>query len=321
MQQQEQDDNDHSTIRLRKLLGTKNFADVTHLELTVDTTEHSIAMLGDKLPNLASCKLSNSKIGSVRDLGTRLSGLRILWLNRCGLADLDGLSAMPLLAELFCAFNNIADLSPVAYLEQLEVLDLEANQIGDLDELSNLSTCPKLSTLTLDGNPVSQADDYQDHILEMLPALQYLDDMPVERESHETSPADAHRQRQRQASLAFLDEASGDAVELERRRGELEHLNEAIRSSEGSVSSTLCDFGLPLTAPATTASSLLFVCFAFINPFLSRENSPLPEHATSASELTYHASSVLCGNPSKSLRSRRESGCVEPDDDSDSGDT
>ena len=31
------------------------------------------------------------------DLGTTLSKLTVIWLNRCGLSDLDGLVALPLL--------------------------------------------------------------------------------------------------------------------------------------------------------------------------------------------------------------------------------
>ena len=41
-----------------------------------------------------SDRLSGSKIKSVRDLGTTLSKLEVLWMSQCGLTDLDGISSI-----------------------------------------------------------------------------------------------------------------------------------------------------------------------------------------------------------------------------------
>ena len=61
----------------------------------------------------------------VRDLGTSLAGVTVLWLPRCRLRDLDGLPALTQLRELYLAFNEVADVSLVTMLASLEVLDLE----------------------------------------------------------------------------------------------------------------------------------------------------------------------------------------------------
>ena len=44
---------------------------------------------------------------------------------RCGLEDLDGLSSMNSLEELYLAYNDIYDISACSLLENLQILDLE----------------------------------------------------------------------------------------------------------------------------------------------------------------------------------------------------
>lgn len=102
----------------------------------------------------------------------------MLWLARCGLTDLDGVGSFlalkvglgcpglgrrcqalpwlsPLLSqELYVSYNNISDLSPLCLLEELEVLDLEGNSVDDLGQVRYLQLCPRLATLTLEGNLV-----------------------------------------------------------------------------------------------------------------------------------------------------------------------
>ncbi|MBV96816.1 Leucine-rich repeat-containing protein 56, partial [Eschrichtius robustus] len=89
-----------------------------------------------------------------RDLGTSLGRLQVLWLARCGLADLDGIGSFPALKELYLSYNDVSDLSPLCLLEQLEVLDLESNCVEDPGQLCYLQLCPRLASLTLEGNPL-----------------------------------------------------------------------------------------------------------------------------------------------------------------------
>lgn len=60
-----------------------------------------------------------------RDLGSSFPLLRILWMPRCNLEDLDGVTAMVNLKELYLAYNDITDLSPLSLMTQLQILDLE----------------------------------------------------------------------------------------------------------------------------------------------------------------------------------------------------
>ena len=52
-----------------------------------------------------------------------------------------------------------------ADMEKLEVLDLEANRVDDLDALVYLGWCPQLAILTLADNPVAQEPTYNVQVL------------------------------------------------------------------------------------------------------------------------------------------------------------
>ncbi|DBB04135.1 TPA: Leucine-rich repeat-containing protein 56 [Trebouxia sp. C0004] len=99
---------------LRDITGVQRLEDVTFLDAVVDCTETSLSSLGEKMPLLRELKLNNSALNSVRDLGSRLRHLQVLWVPHCGLTGLDGLNALPSLKELYAAFNQIENLEPVA---------------------------------------------------------------------------------------------------------------------------------------------------------------------------------------------------------------
>ena len=62
-----------------------------------------------------------SHVPSVRDLGTSFSRLRVLWLSRSGVRELDGISSFSSVVELYLSFNDITDLSPLGGCDRLEV--------------------------------------------------------------------------------------------------------------------------------------------------------------------------------------------------------
>ncbi|CAK0901350.1 unnamed protein product [Prorocentrum cordatum] len=116
------------------------------------------------LPNLLHLKLSGSSISYLRELGTGLRRLEVLWLSCCGLQDISGIAGtMPELRELFLPFNDISDLSPLSAHEVLEV--------------ASLWMCTELRDLTLRCNPVCEAESFsRSAVLELLPQLAVLDD-------------------------------------------------------------------------------------------------------------------------------------------------
>ncbi|NWH73030.1 LRC56 protein, partial [Piaya cayana] len=171
------------------LTGADDLQQVKVLEMRVDTRENSLGNFGVYVPNLRELKLNNSLLVSVRDLGTTLSHLHVLWMACCGLSDLDGISACGSLRELYIAYNNISDLSQLTWLDHLEVLDLEGNNIEDINQMQYLRLCYKLNHLTVEGNPIclkpnaKSAEEphynYRAEIKNLIPHLEYLDKIPA----------------------------------------------------------------------------------------------------------------------------------------------
>ncbi|XP_061236397.1 LOW QUALITY PROTEIN: leucine-rich repeat-containing protein 56 [Neopsephotus bourkii] len=178
-----------SPRKLKILTGVNDLQQVNSLKVRVDTRENSLGNFGAYLPNLRELQLNNSLLMSVRDLGTTLSHLYILWMAHCELTDLDGISSCSSLRELYIAYNNISDLSQLPWLDHLEVLDLEGNNIEDINQMQYLGLCCKLSRLTVEGNPIclkpnaesAQEPDYnyRAEVKKLIPHLEYLDEIPA----------------------------------------------------------------------------------------------------------------------------------------------
>ncbi|CAH8569888.1 unnamed protein product [Schistosoma rodhaini] len=170
--------------RLRELTGFSDLSMVLSLDLEVDIDRISVANFGSYLPNLRHLRLSNSNIPAVRDLGTCLNTVEVIWMPRCCLVSLDGLSSFTKLVELYVAFNGVSDLSPCAMLDNIEVIDLEGNLIEDKSSLSYLRLCHKLTSLTLEGNPFVTKHGgkvrYRKVVREELPQVSILDDISIQ---------------------------------------------------------------------------------------------------------------------------------------------
>ncbi|XP_033258557.1 leucine-rich repeat-containing protein 56 isoform X4 [Orcinus orca] len=109
-----------SPARLQALAQVDDLRLVSVLELCVNTHENSLGNFGLHLPNLSQLKLNGSCLGSLRDLGTSLGRLQVLWLARCGLADLDGIGSFPAL-KVPQGYNYRAEVRKL--VPQLQVLD------------------------------------------------------------------------------------------------------------------------------------------------------------------------------------------------------
>ncbi|XP_045677062.1 leucine-rich repeat-containing protein 56 isoform X1 [Phyllostomus hastatus] len=288
-----------SPARLRTLAQVDDLRLVTVLEMCVDTREHSLGNFGLHLPNLSQLKLSDSRLGSVRDLGTSLGHLQVLWLARCGLADLDGIGCFPALQELYASYNDLSDLSPLCLLEQLEVLDLEGNGVEDLGQVRYLQLCPRLATLTLEGNlvclrprPSDQAPqgyNYRAEVRKLIPQLQVLDERPA---AHTGLPAS----RKLDQDWLMVKEAIKEGSILDSLRPRLDGPHGDPTRRFGPERS------LPVPrAPRPWPLSLLVPG----GPPPEGLHPKNPALEDDASDLTHGAGQVLCGNPTKGLRERQ----------------
>jgi hypothetical protein len=161
--------------------GKKDLLTLKSLEAVVDTRENSLSAFGDLVPNLEKLRLNNSIIPDIRDIGCRFVHLRCLWLARCGLASLNGVSTISRnLEELYLAYNHISDVSDLMGMEKLRVLDLAENQIQNLSNIQFLTCCSSLLALTLAGNPCVLGDpNYEQAIARLVPQLTYLDEKRI----------------------------------------------------------------------------------------------------------------------------------------------
>eukprot|EP00002_Diphylleia_rotans_P027878 TRINITY_DN5613_c0_g1_i3.p1 TRINITY_DN5613_c0_g1~~TRINITY_DN5613_c0_g1_i3.p1 ORF type:complete len:491 (+),score=84.18 TRINITY_DN5613_c0_g1_i3:114-1586(+) len=168
-----------SAQKLRELAGVSDLARVKQIDICVDAIEHTLGRFGDYIPNVRELKMNDSKIPTFRHLGTSLTKIEILWVARCGITDLGGISSMPYLKELYLSYNQVQDLSPLSGMECIEVIDLECNSIESIDTIGLLSTCPRLSSLILENNPICRIPHYREHICRAVKSLKLLDDRAV----------------------------------------------------------------------------------------------------------------------------------------------
>ncbi|XP_046862105.1 leucine-rich repeat-containing protein 56-like isoform X2 [Xenia sp. Carnegie-2017] len=328
-----------SPQKLKSLTGIQDLDEVVFLEMKVNTVQNSLGNFGSMVQNLKQLKLSNSVISSIRDLGTSLVNLQSLWMAKCGLSDLDGISSLCSIKELYLAYNDICEVSPLTMLDTLEVLDLEGNLLDDIAQVEFLVLCPELKRLTLEGNPVCmkpQVDctpqvqldyNYRVEIHKVLPKLTYLDDEPFlfdlvdGQKILKTTPAPQH-------DVSFNEKLQSDwelvteriktfnDEEIVTGEGDSNHArpstargNRPMTASRQRMSS-----GRPRTGrqrPGTShhrlgvssdhrseSNSLVLLSTAIGE----RESSDEDD----SSDLTHGSSAVICGNPSRALKSRRK---------------
>ncbi|XP_068049925.1 leucine-rich repeat-containing protein 56 isoform X2 [Anomalospiza imberbis] len=299
-----------SPRKLKILAGVDDLQQVKALEMRVDTREISLGNFGVHLPNLRELKLNNSLLVSVRDLGTSLSHVCVLWMARCGLSDLDGISSCSSLKELYIAYNNISDLSQLTWLDHLEVLDLEGNNIEDLNQVQYLQLCCKLSHLTVEGNLIclkpnaESAEDpdynYRAEVKKLIPHLKYLDRIPASqttllpsRKMHEDSLSikESIKEGGLAKDISWLDPYLGEVAKqsgcspkppMTSRPG-----NAQCSANEGTCSdASLLSSSCPLPDPTV-----------FPDKLFTKDDS---------SDLTHGLRQVICGNPAKALHVRRQ---------------
>ncbi|KAJ8390930.1 hypothetical protein AAFF_G00098500 [Aldrovandia affinis] len=296
-----------SPEKLKDLTGVEDLGGVTTLEMCVDTRDNTLGNFGSYLPSLVHLRMNNSLVMSVRDLGTTLSHLQVLWLARCGLADLDGIPSFSSLQELYVAYNDIWDLSQVSMLEHLQVLDLEGNSVDDLIQVQYLGLCSHLSHLTLEGNPICtqpqplpspaqiEQYDYRSSVRELVPQLRYLDNVPAGDAGPRCGSAtvedwDLLKESIKDSAPAGVD--SLGSVSASPRPGSAQR--PATTLPLGRPSSTR-----PISSPASRPGS---------SP-ASRPGSADSDPVSldqDASGLTHGVGRVICGNPVQVLRACRQ---------------
>ncbi|XP_030845621.1 leucine-rich repeat-containing protein 56 [Strongylocentrotus purpuratus] len=314
-----------SPTKLRALTGIEDLEGVKFLEMRVDTSETSLGNFGAMLPNLKQLKLNDSLIASVRDLGTALDILGVLWMARCCLSDLDGLSSMSSLQELYLAYNDVSDISPCSMLENLQLLDLEGNNVDDIAQVEFLGLCSKLRALSLEGNPVCLAPNkdydkeesppynYRLSVWKAVPQLRILDDEVLNTASTSLSTSNLQPKALNLSTdwllvngsikdtLGSVDSVASDGSGGSRPKTSAARPGSAAGRRPGSGSGRRPGSSMG-HRPMTTAGG---------RPTTSAERpdtggSDIVADGDDTSDLTHGSGGVICGNPVKALRSRRK---------------
>ncbi|XP_032380297.1 leucine-rich repeat-containing protein 56 [Etheostoma spectabile] len=309
-----------SPEKLESLCGTRDLSRVTSLEICVDTQEITLANLGAYLPKLVQLRLNNSTITSVRDLGTSLSHLQVLWMSRCSLQDLDGISTFSSLKELYVAYNKVSDLSQVGMLINLQLLDLEGNDVDDLVQIQYLRLCGKLQTLTLEGNPVcvhpnptaiQTADySYRAAVRELVPQLRYLDDLRVEEDGLSFISTMREDWAILQNSIRDCSSSQAATKDEEMADGASPYSRPGSARRPASSQSFIWPLSSAGSRPHTGSRPMSATRPGVLSPPGSRPGCADFDLTTVEAEtsiLTHGAGKILfCGNPVQAIRARRE---------------
>lgn len=159
-----------SIYRLKLSEGTKSLKDLTKLTNLeyLDAGQlnlKDITSIGS-LTKLRVLYLQRNAISDIQVL-KKLTKLEILSLNGNKLTTISGLSALTNLRELYLRENQLTSVTALSKLSKLEILELGKNCITKVENLKNLN---KLKRLALDFNKISGLGG-----LEKMKKLQHLD--------------------------------------------------------------------------------------------------------------------------------------------------
>ncbi|KAK6191566.1 hypothetical protein SNE40_003221 [Patella caerulea] len=321
-----------SPRKLKLLTGSDNLDEVTSLDLKVDTTETSLGNFGSLLPNLTQLKMSESVVHSIRDIGSSLRGVRVLWMSQCGLYEVDGISSMTSLQELYLPYNEISDISTLSMLDDLQILDIEGNNIDDIAQMQYLALCQNLTRLTIEGNPVCvmrKPDseevnyNYREVVKNILPNVEILDDEPLITGSQPSMSLNAFdkdweylEELQHDALLQSPTDEDDKEINVGSRPGTAA-LKPATAYRPGSALRPSSGFR-PISASTKRPATISGRPSTSIRPTTAFAERPASSDAAEtttdgASDLTL--GNVICGNPSRALRERRKITPKTPDQD------
>jgi acidic leucine-rich nuclear phosphoprotein 32 family member A/C/D len=121
--------------------------------------------------NLDNCRSTNFE-----GLTDEFVALESLSLINVGLVSLRNFPKLPCLKRLELSDNRISNgLNHLHSSPKLAQLNLSGNRIKEFSELTPLASLENLEIVDLFNNEVTAVDDYRDKIFELIPSLKYLD--------------------------------------------------------------------------------------------------------------------------------------------------
>ncbi|KAI5716746.1 hypothetical protein M8J76_011630 [Diaphorina citri] len=146
-------------------------------DLVRKRAEHNDKEIG----TLEEIALHQEHIEKIEALDKWCKHLRILLLHSNIISKLENLSKLKKLEYLNLTLNNIEIIENLEGCESLTKLDLTLNFIGQIESVKSLQHNIHLKQLFLKGNPCSDYEHYRNYIIAVLPGLQELDNVLIER--------------------------------------------------------------------------------------------------------------------------------------------
>lgn len=180
--------------------------------------------------NLKKLQLNNNIIERIEGLANLI---HLVWLDLSfnNIEAIEGLDTLVNLEDLSLSNNRISKMDSLDALVKLQVLSLGNNQISNMMNIIYLRRFPCLRTLSLAGNPVSEAEEYKVFIYAYLPDLVYLDFRRVDEQMRETAKMkhqysiDELKHREAQLQIKLEEEQAKQEKLEEHKMAFVEHLN------------------------------------------------------------------------------------------------
>lgn len=213
------------------------------------------------------------------------------------------------------------------------------NRIEDVSQAHFLADCKELYSLTFDGNPMTKDELYRSDILAALPQLQLLDDLPVKKLASKATTPDTmidDMEKKLAAERQFINHSIKysriDAVEntslsknpvvvaMTPRLTPTDMINMAKRPSSSlgflrpasaagqnqTVQTARPKTPMQITPRPMSARERPSSSLGFKQNQQTTSNNLLDEQQQdTSSDLTFGSNAILCGNPTRSLRSRK----------------
>lgn len=153
------------------------------------------AELIHRSPQYMSCinyyeiDLRGNKIGAIENLGATENQFDSIDLSDNAIVRLEGFPRLPRLKVLYLNNNRVSKVARNLQdaIGNLETLILTNNRIAELKDIDPLSSLPRLTHLSLSGNPVALKAQYRLYTIARLPKLKVLDFKKVKQKERDAA--------------------------------------------------------------------------------------------------------------------------------------
>ena len=176
------------------------------------------------LRGLRRLRLDNNLIERISGLES-LVNLKWLDLSFNLITRIEGLGGqLKSLTDLSLYHNQIADLASMEHLRNLSIFSIGRNKLKDLKQLEYLRVFQQLRCVCLEGNPMTENENFHAHVYTYLPQLQYLDYQVIDQKTAQSLSETYHAEE-----ISELRERELAAAQHERTQKDRQTLHSELK--------------------------------------------------------------------------------------------